>query len=287
MPLTTSSTEITQSGKRLYMLYQGDYERSSYGPYIGDAGLDFVALSEVFRSESYAQAEAKADDYCSLHESDFPAWLVAKDILSPVETTGIEISISTSGDDAYVPKHWPLCPDCCIGRGDPQYGVARTSLNRIKTYKRCTECGHEWGHTEVAIDTSKPMLDDDGRDTPGACVPFAIAKACGIEFATVLEVCVRHGWSSTGMAQSNAVVAARELGFSLTRVSLVSDKTPSAPTLKRLLPELNDGRNYVAGVNGHWLAIVDGKIMDNDTNTGLGRKVLELYEVRMVQALAA
>ena len=89
------------------------------------------------------------------------------------------------------------------------------------------------------------------------------------------------------MAQSNAIVAARELGFSLTWVSLVSAKTPSAPTLKRLLPELNDGRNYVAGLKGHWLAIVDGQIMDNDTDTGLGRKVLELYEVRMVQALAA
>jgi len=285
--LTTSPTEFTQSGKRLYMLYQGNYERNSYGPYIGDSGLDFAALSAVFRSESYALAEAKADDYCSLYESDFPAWLVAKGILSPVETTGIEISVSTSGGDAYVPKHWPVCPDCGNGRGDPQYGDARKSLNRIKTYKRCTECGHEWGHTEVANDTSKPMLDDDGRDTPGACVPFALAKACGIEFATVLDVCARHGWSGTGMAQTNAIFAARELGFSLAWVNLVSAKTPSAPTLKRLLPELNDGRNYVAGVKGHWLAIVDGQIMDNDANTGLGRKVLELYEVRMVQAMAA
>ena len=269
------------------MLYQGDYERRSYGPYVGDSGLDFAVLSEVFRSESYAQAEAKADDYCLLDESDFLAWLVAKGILSPLETTGIEISFNTSGNDAYVPKHWPVCPDCRNGRGDPQYGDVRKSLNRIKTYKRCTECGHEWGHAEVAYNIGKPMLDDDGRDTLGACVPFAIAKACGIEFATVLDVCTRHGWSCTGMAQTNAVIAARELGFSLTRVSLGGTKNPSAPTLKRLLPVLNDGRNYVAGVKGHWLAIVDGQIMDNDTSTGLNRKVLELYEVRMVQALAA
>lgn len=285
--MTSVSTEFTQRGKLLYMLYHGDYERQSYGPYVGDSGLDFAVLSEVFRRESYAQAETKADDYCSLYESDFLAWLVAKGILSPIETTGIELSVSTSGNDAYVPKHWPVCPDCGTGRGDPQYGDARRSLNRIKTYKRCTECGHEWGHTEVPNNTSKPMLDDDGRDAPGACVPFAIAKACGIEFATVLEVCTRHGWSDTGMAQTNAVVAAREMGFSLTRVSLGGTKNPSTPTLKRLLPELNDGRNYIAGVKGHWLAIVDGQIMDNDTNTGLGRKVLELYEVRMVQALAA
>jgi hypothetical protein len=47
-----------------------------------------------------------------------------------------------------------------------EYGECRKSLNRIETFRRCTECRHEWGHAEEANDTRKPMLDDDGRDTP-------------------------------------------------------------------------------------------------------------------------
>jgi len=284
MVLTTSSV---QGGKRLYMLHQGDYERSTYGPFIGDAGLDFEALSAAFRNESYSQAEAKGEDYSSLYESDFPAWLVAKGILSLVETVDVEISVNTSGDDAYVPKHWPTCPECGDGRGELQYGEVRRSLNRIKTFKRCTKCSNEWGHTEEANDSRWPMLEDDGRDTPAACVPFAISKATGIDFATVLNVCKRHDWSTTGMSPANAIVAARELGFRLTWVDLLSSKTPTSPTLKRLLPELSDGRNYVVGTKGHWLAIVGGRIVDNDNDTGLGSRVLELYEVTRVQAMAA
>lgn len=282
-----TEAELKQGGKCVYMLHHGDYERSSHGPYTGEPGLDFVALSSTFRSESYAQAEAKGEDYLTLYESDFPSWLVAKGILSLVETVDIEISVNTSGDDAYVPKHWPKCPECNDGRGEPEYGKVRHSLNRVETFKRCTKCGNEWGHTEEANHSHWPMLEDDGRDTPGACVPFAISKATGIDFATVLTVCKRHGWSTAGMPQTNAIVAARELGFRLTWVDLLSSKTPTAPTLKRLLPELSYGRNYVVGTKGHWLAIVDGQIVDNDSNTGLGCRVLELYEVAMVQAMAA
>jgi hypothetical protein len=40
-------------------------------------------------------------------------------------------------------------------------------------------------------------------------------------------------------------------------------------------------------VNGHWLALVRGEIMDNDANTGYGRKVVELYEVKTAKAAAA
>lgn len=283
MAVETSIMEFAQSGKRLYMLHWGDYERSSSGPYLGDSGLDFVALAEVYRNERYAEAEAAKEDYCSVYESEFNSWLVNKGILSPVETTNVEIAISTSFDNAYVPKHWPVCPECNGGRGDPQYGEARKSLNRVKTFKRCTECSHEWGHAEEANDSSRPMLEDDGRDTPGACVPFAISKACGLDFMTVLNMCSNHGWSNTGMPQAKAIVAARELGFSLTWKNWAGIGTPTPPTLKRLLPVLAPGRNYVVGVKGHWLSIVDGQIVDNDTSSGLGRKVLELYEVGLVQ----
>jgi len=126
------------------------------------------------------------------------------------------------------------------------------------------------------------MLDDDGRDTRGACVPFAISKACRLDFAMVMQVCTNHGWSDTGMAPTNAIVAARELGFNLTWKGWSGVGTSNAPTLKRLLSDLVPGRNYIAGVKGHWLAIVDGQIVDNDSKSGLGCKVHELYEVSRV-----
>lgn len=284
----TPVIQISQSGANLYMLRWGeDYERSSWGPYQGAPGLDFSALAETYRQDSHAAAEAAEKDYCSTDENEFVQWLLEKEILSPVETTGIEVNIDTSSDKAYLPKHWPLCPECGEGRGEKEYGEFRRSLNRIKTFRRCTECRHEWGHDEEANDSSRPMLEDDGRDMPGACVPFAIGKACGIDFATVLKVCANHGWSSSGMQQTSAIVATRELGFSLTWKSWAGVGTSTPPTMKRLLSILVPGRNYVVGVKGHWLAIVDGQIVDNDANSGLGRKVLELYEVGLVQAIAA
>lgn len=272
----------------MYMLSWGDsYERSSSGPFAGAAGLDFAALAETYRKERHAAAEVKQEDYCYLGEGDFSSWLIERGILAPVECTSAEIEIRTSSENAYVPKHWPECPACCSGRGEQNYGSVRRSLNRVETFRRCTECRHEWGHTEEANDATRPMLDDDGRDTPGACVPFAISKACGLDFTLVKQVCAEHGWSEAGMSQDKAVVAARVLGYELAWKSWAGVWTASAPTLKRLLPILPTGRNYIVGVKDHWLAIVDGQIVDNDTNSGTGRKVHELYEVSLVRAAAA
>lgn len=281
-------SQTATEGKCVYMLRDGDeYSRSVSGPFLGDPGIDFVQLADTFRVERYAQAEAKGEDCCYASESDFYSWLVDKGFLTPLVTTDVEIELRHSGEKAYAPKHWPVCPECEGGRGEPHYGEVRRSLNRIKTFKRCTDCGHEWGYAEEANDTSRPMLEDDGRDTIGGCVPFAISKACGIEFATVLNVCARHGWSQEGMDQDKAIGAARELGYSLTWKAYAGVGSSAAPTLKRLLAGLPRGRNYVAGVRGHWLAIVDGQVVDNDTNGGHGRKVLELYEVGLMQAIAA
>lgn len=288
MEVSVASITHEHDAKAIYMLYWGEsYERGSSGPYRGEIGLDFVALVETYRKARYDAAQARQEDHCMLGEDDFAAWLVQSGILFPIETANVEIEISTSSENAYVPNHWPQCPECGVGRGEQEYGEVRRSLNRIKTFRRCTECRHEWGHAEEANISTLPMLDDDGRDTPGACVPFAISKACGLGFEMVMKTCVNHGWNSDGMAQTNAVVAARELGFNLTWKSWAGVGTSSAPTLKRLLAILAPGRNYIVGVKGHWLAIVNGQIVDNDNNTGLGHKVHELYEVSLVQAVAA
>lgn len=288
LAITTSQIQLASEGSSIYMLHWGEYEdKEACGPYLGVAGLDFVALAEEYRRDRYAAAEAAQEDYCSLDEGNFTAWLVAKGILAPVQTTDIVVEISTSIDNAYVPRHWPECPECGEGRGEQEYGDVRRSLNRVMSFRRCTVCRHEWDHVEVANNSQFPMLDDDGRDTTGGCVPFAISKACGLEFAQVLTVCEKHGWSHNGMDKSKAVIAARELGFELVWQSRYGIGTSNGPTLKRLIAELPHDRNYVVGVKNHWLALVGGVIVDNDTNSAPARKVLELYEVKNAQAFAA
>lgn len=283
MEIATSKVELAQTGKAIYTFQWGEsYERGSSGPYLGVVGLEFSAMIGEYRRDRYAAAEAAKEDNCYLDESDFIGWLIAKGHLTPIVTTDVEIAVRTYEEDAYVPKHWPECPECSNGRGSGEYGSTRRSLNRVVAFYRCTGCCHEWGHREVANNSNEPMLEDDGRDTEGGCVPFSISKACGIDWTTTLSVCEKHGWSRNGMVPERAIVATRELGFSLERQDWRVLGTPEGPTLKRLIAALRHDRNYIVSVKGHWLALVQGRIMDNDMNSGMGRKVLELYEVREI-----
>lgn len=289
MTITTTAIQLTQDGKTIYMLYWGDYEdKVALGPYMGQSGLDFYALTNDYRRDRYAEKEAAMEDDCSLSEDDFVDWLLEKGMLQVIESTGIVVQLSSSYGNAYVPKHWPECPECAQGRGELEYGEVRRSLNRVVTLHRCTECRHEWGHSEIANDETKPMLDDDGRGTTGGCVPFSISKACGLSFDTVMDVCEKYGWNrANGMFSSKAVVAARELGYELIRLEQFGANTPTPPTLKQLTAGLPLDRSYVLGVKNHWLAFVNGRIVDNDTATGMACRVIEIYEVRKLQALAA
>ena len=278
------STQGPQQSE-IYMLRWGlrsDQDRS--GPFRGAADLDFNALTEAYQRDRHAAAQSKQEDYCLVWEDDFVDWLLETGVLSRIATKDVEIKIP---ERAYTPDHWPLCPECALGRGERRSGERRFSLNRIKLFRCCTSCGHEWEHAEEPLQSGHPMLDDDGRDTPGACVPFAISKACGLDFSTVLKVCANHGWSENGMDQPDAISAARKLGFNLIWRSWAGVGTANAPTLKRLVATLPTGRNYIVGVKGHWLAVVDGHIVDNDNNTGLGHRVYQLFEVCLAQAAAA
>lgn len=277
------------TGMTVYMLNWGDsYERQSEGPYVGKIGLDFHLLSEEYRSETYAQHEAALADWCYLSEGDFAKWLVVKGVLHPVASISVELSVPRGPDAAYVPTHWPECPMCRQGRGEKDYGEPRRSLNRIPVFYRCTECRHEWAHGEEPVIDGSPMLEDDGRDAEGGCVPFAISQACGLAFQQVADVCRTHGWDkTTGMQQSHAVLAAREMGFDLVSQRRHGVGSDSPPTIKQLLSCLARGKNYILGVRGHWLAVVDGRVVDNDTNSGLGRRVIELYEVSQSGQAAA
>ncbi|MDR6397919.1 hypothetical protein ACTOWA_00540 [Herbaspirillum seropedicae] len=271
-----------------YMLGWGDhYERGSSGPFLGPVGLDFAALSAEYRRERYAEANIAMKDHCWLSEEDFCSWLLQKGILTPVESTHVELDIRTSGDEAFVPLHWPECPQCSRGRGEQEYGMLRRSLNRITAFRRCTECRHEWGHVDEPNDSKRPMIEDDGRDTTGGCVPFAISKACGVEWNTVKAICARYGWTENGMnTPHNAALAIRELGYDLVAVDVPRNGL-SKPTLKQVATQLSTARSYIIGIRGHWLAVVNGRIIDNDNNSGMTSRVVELYEVRKQQAVAA
>jgi hypothetical protein len=262
------------------MLYSGEhYERQTDGPYLGAMGLDFAALSDNYRRDRYADAEASKENHCFLSDSDFLLWLLETRVLTPIETVCADIDIAKL-NNSYVPKHWPECPECNCGRGELEYGAVRRSLNRVAAFRRCTECRHEWAHQEMANVASLPMLEDDGRDTAGGCVPFAISKACGVDWNLALTTCAKHGWNSGGMRPDKAIVAARELGFDLLLQNRRNMGGSGALTLKRLIADLPRDRNYIVAVKDHWVAVVGGVIVDNDTDSGPGRKVLEFYEVR-------
>lgn len=278
-----SQVRLAEAGNSIYVLSWGEYDsKQNSGPLLGASDLDFAVLADEYRRDRYAAADAAGEDQCWLDEGDFTSWLIDKGTLRPIETRSVRLEPFSH---SFIPTHWPECPECRSGRGEPEFENVRKSLNRVTAYRCCTECRHSWAHVEVPNNSRFPMLEDDGRDHEGGCVPFAISKACGLAFFDVLEVCRRHGWSNRhGMATAKAVIAAGELGFALIRQNRCGVGTANAPTLKRLLAELPHDRNYIAGVKGHWLALVRGVIVDNDTNSGPGKKVMELYEVRKAGA---
>ncbi len=289
MPISTTQIQLTQDGDTIYTLHWGDHEdKVILGPYLGKSGIDFYSLSADYRRERYSEKEAAMEDYCMLSEDDFVDWLLEKEILQVVASTDIDVCLSSSCNDAYVPKHWPECPECGHGRGRMEYGTVRKSLNRLETFRRCTDCSFEWNFVDIANNSNKPTLDDDGRDTPGGCVPFSISKACGIDFGTVLTVCKKYGWNpANGMYSNHALVAARELGYELKWLGQFGTDSQKPPTLKQVIASLHEDRNYVIGVKNHWLAFVKGCVVDTDSAISLARRVIEIYEVRRTQAQAA
>lgn len=179
----------------VYMLHD-EYHESTYGPYLGVPGLDFSSLSAKFRTESYAKAEAAGDDYCVIGGLDeFARWLLERGVLVSMETVSVAIDLDAGGENRYIPKHWPICPQCGTGHGEEvmSEGSVRRALNRAEWHRSCTECGHAWDHHDEPYDSGKPMLEDDGRCIPNGCVPYAISQACALPIAEVMEVCRRHG----------------------------------------------------------------------------------------------
>lgn len=263
--------------KVVYMLHE-EHGSLAGGPLLGEPGLNFSALAAEFRVQCFAQCEATGDDYCFVSESDFVSWLLEREILSPMESVAVTVKIDTSGENAYVPNHWPLCPECGLGRGEQDMGRVAYSLNRAEWRHKCTKCGHAWGHHDEPYYYDKPMLDDDGRCIQSGCVPYSISQAGGLPMPQVLEVCRDRGWcEGEGIPEDKGIDAARVLGLRVTagHVQMVAGKL----TLRRLLDTLSPTKNYIVATRGHWLAVVKGENRDQ-ADTSLRTEVTGYWEVQ-------
>ncbi|WP_334043638.1 hypothetical protein [Burkholderia ambifaria] len=268
---------MTTSHDTIYMLYAGD-GRFLSGPYVGQPSLNIDSLADQFRAERYTQAEGAGDDYCWISEDDFPKWLVQRGLLAPLETVQADAVVDTSGDNRYVPKHWPTCPSCGQGKGDKEMGRVLHELNRADWHRKCTECGHTWDHHDRAYYFDQPMLEDDGRCVESGCVPYALSQAGALPIDQVLEVCRECGWiEGNGIESDSGLEAARRLGIELTPCR--NERVAGTLTLRRLFDQLSPAKSYIVAVRGHWLAFVRGENRDQ-SDTHLRSEVIECWEVR-------
>lgn len=265
------------ASKIVYMFYDTDATNIG-GPYLGEPGFDPSSFVAEFRADAYAKAEEKREDYCYTSDSDFIAWLLEKGIVTVIESERLTLDSRGNGEDKYVPKHWPLCPECAAGRGQEEGGDLRSALNRREWYFVCTNCSHHWGHHDEPYDSRKPMLEDDGRYVEAGCVPYAISKVCEVPFDEALMRCKEKGWSSRGgMHSGQGLAVVRELGL----IPLPWDEfhtIDGKPTIKRVLQALERGKNYIVAIKGHWLPIVQGHNLD-PAESSLRAEVEHCWEV--------
>lgn len=258
----------------IYMLHADD---SNYGPFTGPPGLDFHALAAEFRAQRYAQSESQREDHCWISTGDFVGWLVDRKILVALEATHVEIDIETTGDNAYAPGHWPLCPACGEGRCDKSWDMRtlRREFNRVEAYRECQKCGHQFDRHDEPFAEDHPMLDDDGRYTASGCVPYAISQVSGLPFDHVLAACRIRGWTEDeGMLAEQGIALMREFGLIVRRGDLGTGKL----TLRRFLDNASPDKRYIVATRDHWLAVVLGRNCDS-TDTAMRAVVYEFWEV--------
>lgn len=262
-----SLTPVALDQVRHVYLLQGEYGGSVGGPYLGAQGLDMRKLALDFVRNSHADHEARGEDYCALYDSDFCEWAIARGIFEPIEHVVTTVDIHASDMPRYVPKHWPECPNCHQGRGDDTPGTVQSELNRWQWFRRCTECGFEWGHRVIPHDSSRPMLEDDGRYIDSVCVPYSLSQVAGLHIDAVLPVCRQHGWAERkGMDPNAAIVAARVLGIELGVYPL--PRSNGRLTLSRVVNWLPRVGAFVIEVNDHWLSVVNGENRDQAATHG-------------------
>jgi hypothetical protein len=255
--------------QHVYLL-DGEHGGRVGGPYLGAAGLDMRKLALDFVRESHHEHEARGEDYCAIYDSDFCEWAIKRGIFQPLEHVSATVDLHAVGMPRYVPKHWPECPSCHEGRGDDSPGAVQHDLNRWEWFRRCTECGYEWGHRVIPHNSSRPMLEDDGRYIDSVCVPYSLSQVGGLHIDAVLPVCRQHGWHERkGMDTDAAIVAARVLGIGLEAYPL--PRSSGRVTLSKVVNWLPRTGSFVIELNGHWLSVVNGENRDQAATHGGAR----------------
>lgn len=268
---------MSTTNETIYVLHDQD-GRFLGGPFRGAATLDIAALASEFRKERYAEAEADQEDYCWISESGFVEWLIKRGLLTPIDAVSLIPNVDASDEDAYVPKHWPLCPTCKSGRGSPETGRVLHALNRRDSHRKCTECGNTWDHHDEPYYWDRPMLEDDGRCVESGCVPYAISQAGGIPFEQAIGACRDLGWSAErGIDEHLGIAAATKCGLNL--IEWEPDTDAETLTLGRLFKSLPVSGKFIVSTRNHWLAYVCGENRDQ-ADTHPRSVVTGCWEVR-------
>lgn len=270
---------ILAPGEVLYMIHHDESLGSdASGPYRGQPGLELSSFTEQFRAEKFAAAAAAKEDWCNLDTSDFISWLLDKGIIKHVKTSSVFVSLIGSDDAIYAPPHWEMCPACEEARGRPEIGYYNHGRNAQTCFNRCVQCRHEWGHVEEQWLHTRPYIPDDGRDTAAGCVPYAISKAGQLDYAKVFAACIEHGFTEKdGITSDGGLAAGRSLGLSFESVLSDPDRTIRL-TLSRLLNQLEPSSRYIVSVKEHWLAVVDGCVIETAETHGR-TQVIDAWKV--------
>lgn len=131
----------------LYLLTEGEYsDHHAMGVFSAEDQLDWKSLHDQYVAHQDALDAAARENGRTADESKFVAWLIAAGHLTPVQVQSHQVEISTHYLDDYVPPHWPACPVCDDGRGDPdtRHTYPAGGGYRIDIVRVCTECGHQW-----------------------------------------------------------------------------------------------------------------------------------------------
>lgn len=132
------------------LLTEGEYsDHRAMGVFQAVAELDWRALHDQYLAhQDVLDAEAEAD-WRTADADKFVAWLVAGGHLTPVRVQSHQVEIETHRLDDYVPPHWPVCPTCGEGRGEPKFKNRFEDGDFVhRTWSECTVCGHHWGEKE-------------------------------------------------------------------------------------------------------------------------------------------
>lgn len=122
------------------------YEPSTLGVYTATELVDWSGLAQLYIADQDATDEAARENHSNVSAERFVKWLIKRGVLVPMKVWQHSVDVSRHPDKPYLPAHWPLCPDCGEGRGDPDVKTTHHCGGTVSytVVRICTECGHQW-----------------------------------------------------------------------------------------------------------------------------------------------